>query len=182
MRERALDAAVQLLGGQGLRSLTHRRVDDAAGLPHGSTSNYFRTREALLRGVIDRLVQQDQQQWEQFRGAAAATVEDLVEAIVAVIDAATGADRTRTVARYTLFMETMSNPLLADPIAAGRARIESWGADVLGRLGAADPPAAARLLTDLADGLILRRLTMASPIDPRPEFRALVGALLQPRG
>ena len=30
---------------------THSRVDAHAGLPRGSTSNYFRTRDALLAGV-----------------------------------------------------------------------------------------------------------------------------------
>jgi hypothetical protein len=45
---RALDAAIELLGTEGLRALTHVRVDLRAGLPKGSTSNYFRTRAALL--------------------------------------------------------------------------------------------------------------------------------------
>ncbi|HEX5919668.1 MAG TPA: TetR family transcriptional regulator, partial [Nocardioides sp.] len=38
-----LDAALELVGTQGMRGLTHRAVDAAAGLPAGSTSNYFRT-------------------------------------------------------------------------------------------------------------------------------------------
>ena len=46
-RERALEAAVELLGSQGVRALSHARVDDRAGLPAGSTSNWFRTRRAL---------------------------------------------------------------------------------------------------------------------------------------
>ena len=52
-REQALAAAVELLGTEGLRSLTHGRVDERAGLPKGSTSNHFRTRAALLEGVLD---------------------------------------------------------------------------------------------------------------------------------
>ena len=51
-RERALEAAVQLVGEQGIRALTHARVDERAGLPKGSTSNWFRTRDALVAGVI----------------------------------------------------------------------------------------------------------------------------------
>jgi AcrR family transcriptional regulator len=50
---RVLEAAVELLGTEGLRSLTHARVDERAGLPKGSTSNYFRTRAQLLIGVSD---------------------------------------------------------------------------------------------------------------------------------
>jgi DNA-binding transcriptional regulator YbjK len=39
---RVLEAAVVLLGTEGLRALAHARVDEQAGLPKGSTSNYFR--------------------------------------------------------------------------------------------------------------------------------------------
>ena len=34
-----LDAALELVGTQGMRGLTHRAVDAAAGLPPGSTSS-----------------------------------------------------------------------------------------------------------------------------------------------
>lgn len=54
-RERVLAAAIELVGASGVRSLTHARVDDAAALPKGSTSNYFRTRAALIAGVIDAI-------------------------------------------------------------------------------------------------------------------------------
>ncbi|PLW73640.1 TetR family transcriptional regulator, partial [Streptomyces sp. DJ] len=39
----------------GLRGLTHRAVDEAAGLPQGSTSNHARTRAALLETALRRL-------------------------------------------------------------------------------------------------------------------------------
>ena len=55
IRERVLAAAIDLVGARGVRSLTHVRVDAAAGLPKGSTSNHFRTRAALIAGVIDAI-------------------------------------------------------------------------------------------------------------------------------
>ncbi|HEY1174567.1 MAG TPA: TetR family transcriptional regulator, partial [Phytomonospora sp.] len=48
------DAAIALLADKGTRGLTHRAVDEQAGLPQGSTSYYFRSREALLKGALDR--------------------------------------------------------------------------------------------------------------------------------
>ena len=48
---RVLEAAVEPLGTEGLRALTHASVDEQAGLPRGSTSNYFRTRAQLVAGV-----------------------------------------------------------------------------------------------------------------------------------
>ena len=41
------DAAIAVLADHGGRGLTHRAVDQAAGLAPGTTSNYARTREAL---------------------------------------------------------------------------------------------------------------------------------------
>lgn len=78
-RTRALDAAIDLVGTQGLRALTHTRVDERASLPKGSTSNYFRTRQALLSGVANRLLELDR----QAAGAAfmPASAEEFVEAL-----------------------------------------------------------------------------------------------------
>jgi DNA-binding transcriptional regulator YbjK len=39
--------------------MTHRRVDRHAGLPDGTTSFYYQTRSALLRGAIDRVIELD---------------------------------------------------------------------------------------------------------------------------
>jgi hypothetical protein len=43
----------------GLRRLTHRAVDQAAGLPPGTTSNYARTRAALLTLTLTRIAELD---------------------------------------------------------------------------------------------------------------------------
>jgi AcrR family transcriptional regulator len=58
-----LDAAIEVLGNRGMRNLTHRAVDDRAGLPMGSTSNLFRTREALIAGVLGRLQERERAGW-----------------------------------------------------------------------------------------------------------------------
>lgn len=41
--------AVTIIAEHGPRALTHRAVDAAMGIPQGSTSYYFRTRESLLQ-------------------------------------------------------------------------------------------------------------------------------------
>jgi AcrR family transcriptional regulator len=53
------DAAIAVLADQGARGLTHRAVDQAAGLPPGTTSNYARTREALLTLALTRIAELD---------------------------------------------------------------------------------------------------------------------------
>ena len=53
------DAAITVLADHGARGLTHRAVDQAAGLPPGTTSNYARTREALLTLTLTRIAELD---------------------------------------------------------------------------------------------------------------------------
>jgi len=53
------DAAIAVLAEHGARGLTHRAVDQAAGLPPGTTSNYARTRAALLTLALTRIAELD---------------------------------------------------------------------------------------------------------------------------
>ena len=52
-RRQILAAATTVLAQQGNRGLTHRAVDREAGLSEGSSSAYFRTRDALLLALGD---------------------------------------------------------------------------------------------------------------------------------
>lgn len=54
-QELIADTALTLLAERGMRGLTHRAVDEAAGLAQGSTSNVARTRAALLEAAVRRL-------------------------------------------------------------------------------------------------------------------------------
>ncbi len=54
-RQHLCDAAIDLLASSGIRALTHRAVDRRAGAAEGTTSTYFRTRDALLSGVFARV-------------------------------------------------------------------------------------------------------------------------------
>lgn len=53
------DAAIELLGADGDRGLSHPKVDKHAGVPPGTTSVYFRTRKALLQGIAARMTELD---------------------------------------------------------------------------------------------------------------------------
>jgi DNA-binding transcriptional regulator YbjK len=52
-QEHLLSSAITVVAGSGMRGLTHRAVDRAAGLPEGSCSVYYRTRSALLTALTD---------------------------------------------------------------------------------------------------------------------------------
>ncbi|HEX7350921.1 TetR/AcrR family transcriptional regulator [Brachybacterium sp.] len=48
-------AGIAVLAREGSRGLTHRAIDQEAGVPTGTTTNYFRSREALLAGLYERI-------------------------------------------------------------------------------------------------------------------------------
>ncbi|MFE0699071.1 TetR/AcrR family transcriptional regulator [Streptomyces sp. NPDC058872] len=54
-RTTLLDAAIDVLADEGARGLTFRAVDARAGVPTGTSSNYFSDRDRLLTQVADRI-------------------------------------------------------------------------------------------------------------------------------
>src|SRR4029078_12989094 len=84
IKTRVVDAAIDLVGTQGLRALTHARVDERAGLPKGSTSNYFRSHQALLSGVVDGIVERELPSASE--AFSPSTPEELVGALCALFE------------------------------------------------------------------------------------------------
>ncbi|MEV4242086.1 TetR/AcrR family transcriptional regulator [Streptosporangium canum] len=68
--ELVAETAITLLAERGMRGLTHRAVDETAGLPPGSTSNLARTRSALLELTLERLTELEVAAFEEIFGAA----------------------------------------------------------------------------------------------------------------
>lgn len=54
-RDRITEAATELIALEGMRALTHRALDTRLGLPAGSASYYFRTRDELLAATLEHL-------------------------------------------------------------------------------------------------------------------------------
>jgi len=54
-RESILNAVIDLLAERGLEGVTHRAVDEVAGLPQGSTTYYFPKKTELLSAAAEHL-------------------------------------------------------------------------------------------------------------------------------
>jgi len=174
-RAQVLDGALAVLGDDGTRALTYQATDLRAGVPAGTTSNYFRSRAVLLRDVLAHLLDLDRSDWERFTQRPVETVDQLAEILADLARQAIGPGRTRVRARYALFLEAMTHPELAGQLATGRAEILDLGARWLARLDLPDPGERyARLIAHL-DGIVLHQLTFPTdPFDPAPGFRALL--------
>jgi DNA-binding transcriptional regulator YbjK len=169
-RTRALEAALELVGEGGIRALTHARVDERALLPKGSTSNWFRTRDALVSGLVTWLAESERAEFAAQPLPAVETPEQLVDALTGMIAAQTGPLAGRTRARYALFLEGAGDPELLRPLLAQRTAFVEWTTAILARVGAHSPDESVRALMAAADGLVLHRVT----IDPDAEIRPVI--------
>ena len=176
-RERGLEAAVELLGAEGVRAMTHARVDERAGLPRGSTSNWFRTRRALLAGVVDWIAEHERTDFDPSAMAPITSLDGLIEGLCAMAAVQTGPFAVRTRARYALFLELAGDPELGEPLRRQRREFERWTERIVMGVGIADPVPATRALMALCDGLLLHRLTVDPDLDMRPAIQRAVRAL-----
>ncbi|MEU3496851.1 TetR family transcriptional regulator C-terminal domain-containing protein [Kitasatospora cineracea] len=176
------DAALDVLADEGVRGLTHRAVDRRAALPPGTTSAYFRTRAALLTGLVTRLVQRDQSELqslaEQFGPPQSAA--DLVDGLLLLTrHRLAGEGRRRSLARYACAVESARDPELREILVprenAGRAAVRHF----LAAHGTADPESRTHTLLTCVDGLVFDRLVSGGDV-PREAIEGLVTAALRP--
>jgi DNA-binding transcriptional regulator YbjK len=171
-RDLICDAAVRTLARDGMRGLTHRAVDVEAGVPPGTTSRYFRTRETLLRGVVDRA---REVQFAKLREIEVARPdrEALAEAIARHARTVLAEDRDLQLALQELYLEGNRRAYLGRIMAEASAELEGILVGLCRRAGVDVSTRDAMLLVMLSNGIVLTALTM------RPEARDDVEELVR---
>jgi AcrR family transcriptional regulator len=182
-REQLLDAAITVLGERGIHALSHRAVDAQAGLPAGSASNHFRTRDALLEAVMDRFITRERALWEELAMRMYPTTpHELAEVLVAAAKTATGPQRTLTLARYAILVEAGIRPAIRAQLLAGGARVNSWFMTWLRVAGSTDPERDAPIIMNHYTGVVLHDLAIPDPaFDPTDQITTLVTTVIGPR-
>ena len=173
-----LDAALELVGTEGMRGLTHRAVDAAADVPAGSTSNYFRTREALILGIVERFISRERVMATGPQGEVDPSPDGVAAALGRFVQRAVGPDRAVTLARYAILVETAHNPALREGMAVGADQVDTWAFDIITRAGSPDPTRDLGVLGNYVTGLVLHELALPSPdLDARARIRAVIDTL-----
>ncbi|MGH1564261.1 TetR/AcrR family transcriptional regulator [Mumia sp. DW29H23] len=160
-RTALLDAGIDVLARLGARGLTFRAVDEQAGVPTGTTSNYFANREALLRALGDhvfvRLAPDPDFVAERL---AAPPSRDLEVVLMQDIVERARADRPGYLAMFELRLEASRRPELEEAFAARfRANLDEITAAHVGG-GFPGGGTTALLLYLAMNGLLLEHLTL----------------------
>lgn len=176
-RRELTDAAIRVLAREGARGLTHRAVDRAAEVPQGTASNYFRTRGALIAGLVERIGERIAPAQDRLDALArlprdrAAFAEYLRYIVERLMD-----DPDVALALFELRIESTRRPEVAAVL--HRWSREGFAADVEFNRAAGLPGGAAQiaLFHYAIDGLLLDRLT--GPIDPATSTDEVIDALV----
>jgi DNA-binding transcriptional regulator YbjK len=153
------DATIVTIAREGMRGLTHRAVDRAADLPEGSTSYYFRTREALLFAALARMAELDTADIGELPDMRQGPGLDQLTALLArIMRAWLTTGRDRTLARYELSMEATRRPEL-------RAKMTEYGTSfrllsetTLTAAGVEEPRRRAQALVSFIDGVMFHQI------------------------
>ncbi len=179
-REHLLDAAIRVLGERGVRAVTHRAVDAEAGVSSGSTANYFSTREALFAAIVERFSERERQNFTDFAARTSVTTPaELGRALAASARDGAGPNRTLTLCRYALLVESANNSRLREQMAVTGARVSAWITDWLRLAGSTDPDRHVHVLGNYLTGLVLHQLAIPDPhFDPTDKIVSLLESLI----
>lgn len=178
------DAGLRVIAARGARGLTHRAIDREANVPLGTTSNYFRSRDALLGALGDRIIERFAPDPGVLADLAAREPSvDLYVDYVRYIVERTTRDPDLTLALLELRLEAGRHPDLASTLKETLQR--GYRDDVAFHEGSGLPGGAFEiaLLHYAIDGLLLDRLTVSIGSDDTTDeavvalVRRLVGSL-----
>jgi DNA-binding transcriptional regulator YbjK len=172
-----LQTTLRLIADEGIDAVSHRSVAEAAGVPLGSTTYWFSSRQDMLRPALEHFARLEIQTLREHLGAVLGrrlSRKRLVDEFTDLLAPQLGQARWRTVAQYAFLNEAARQPEL-EPIC--REWTVAWQealVEVFTSLGTREPELEARMFLAMLDGLLLEQL--ATP-DENPKENVIRPAL-----
>lgn len=181
-RRELCDAAIQVLAERGSRGLTHGQVDRCAGVPDGTTSYYYRTRAALLRGVGKRVAEIDTANLQSVIDGPLDVLPPFAPLAELTLKQADGPGLMLNRARHELLLGAARDPDLAQTSQVFVARINAMARDAIAHLrpGTHDPgmvAAQTTAVTTFIAGVFTRLAAGDRTIDDVAELARLLEAV-----
>ncbi|BCM66085.1 MULTISPECIES: TetR/AcrR family transcriptional regulator [Streptomyces] len=168
-RQRIIDAAIRVVGRDGIAGLSHRTVAAEADVPLGSTTYHFATLEELLVAAL-------RQSNEGFGRVLAELLpegggrSDLAADLARALGQWLAGGRTGVELEYELYLAALRRPALR-PVAA------EWTDAAAALLARRTDPVTARALLALMDGICLQVLLTGGSYDEE-HARAVLARLI----
>ncbi|MFI6983092.1 TetR/AcrR family transcriptional regulator [Embleya sp. NPDC050154] len=180
------DTAIRLLVERGMRGLTHRAVDEGAGLPPGSTSYYARTRAALLEVALARMTVLEAGKFApaltdgELPAALPGDVAGIADLVAVIVGDAIRDGREQKIARYELALEATRRPELRGVYDEAGAAFRGAAVGMLAALGSPAPERHGRSLVAWCEGVMFDSIVGAGWATPpsRDDIRVGVTELL----
>lgn len=172
--EQILRAALTVIAREGVAGVTHRTVAEEAGVPLGSLTYYFASKQDLLRDALRLHVHEDVGRLRELTDAllaSGATGEQVVDAFIAQFEAG-----TPDVAQFELYLEAARDPELAEVATESLRAYQEVAELALRAAGVGDPAAAAGMVVAMIDGVGVHQ---AAASEQAPELRAVLPVLLR---
>jgi DNA-binding transcriptional regulator YbjK len=165
-RTQIVDVAIDILVDSGVAGVTHRQVDQRAGLPAGTTSNYFRTRQALLEATAARTVELHWQRVELLQSAIGPLTRDGVKTLMTRMLSPDDSMRRFTLARFELFMEGTRRSELQPFLKELQAAAVKSATVIFESAGLTPTPEQMEELSRLLNGWVFSSLTIPGAQEP----------------
>ncbi|MYW06852.1 TetR family transcriptional regulator [Streptomyces sp. SID2563] len=180
------DAALALLAERGMRGLTHRAVDERAGLPQGSTSNHARTRQALLETAVRRLAEREARVLAPGGLGAGTDTGELVAGLARALHRYLTHHPELLVCRYELALEATRRPELREFFDATGMQFRAPLVALMTAAGSAEPERHTLSLVAWCEGLMFScaagsyHRSVPSEAELRTGFGELLRGMLGP--
>ena len=155
-RTALLDAALHVIGTRGLREATHRAVEAEAGVPHGSVTYYFGSRDGLVHALVDRMVAECEAQVAEIarQQQAGSDVQSVARNIARWMDE----NRELHMARLELELAAARDPRIQERMTDAARVFWAMCVPIAAAAGSPDPERDGRGMAAMVDGLLLDRL------------------------
>jgi AcrR family transcriptional regulator len=153
---RLLDEARRLIAEGGLAAVTHRAVEQAARVPHGSVTYYFGSRDGLVHALVDRMVAECEQQVAAIarQQAEGSDVQSVARGIAQWMDH----NRELHMARLELELAGARDERIRERMTDAARVFWRMCEPIAAAAGSPDPERDGRGMAAMVDGLLLDRL------------------------
>jgi TetR/AcrR family transcriptional regulator, regulator of biofilm formation and stress response len=176
-RREILEATLRVIGGGGVKGVTHRAVAQEANVALASTTYYFDSKGVLVEEALELMIARSIEDVRRFTTCPSEiSREELIDRIVGFADAQVNDPNAYVLAQYELMLEAGRNEYLR-PLARRWTIAYMDGFERVVR-SAGLPERATEIVTNFVEGAVLNQVTTPSDDFLEARFRPLLTDLV----